>query len=65
MDLREHNPVTYTADIELQPGSSPTCSEQHDLELYHDRFKTKEFLGYQAEGLPSHILQNSFVTEQD
>ena len=27
MDLRERNPVTYTAHIELQPGSSLTSSE--------------------------------------
>ena len=64
MDLRERNQVTYTADIELQPGSSLTSSEQRDLELYHDHFKTNAFQGYQADGLPSHTY-NVFVTEQD
>lgn len=65
MELRERPDIVYSADIELQPGTSLTSSEQEDLEKYVRRFKSKEFLLHQAQGLPTHITENAYATEED
>ena len=64
--------LTYTpcvealqsAQIELLPGTSLSSSIQQDLCSYESRFGSKEFMKHEAEGLPSHIIHNSYATEE-
>ena len=64
MQLRDRSEIIYQADIELQPGTTLTSSEQEDLETYYTRFKSKEFLLHQSQGLPTHITENAYETEE-
>ena len=63
-----HSPSDSTlhgSNIELLPGTELTSSEQEALNQFQDRFKSKEFLIHQAEGLPSYILSKSYRDEEN
>eukprot|EP00178_Gracilaria_changii_P016074 TRINITY_DN453_c0_g1_i1.p1 TRINITY_DN453_c0_g1~~TRINITY_DN453_c0_g1_i1.p1 ORF type:complete len:311 (-),score=40.62 TRINITY_DN453_c0_g1_i1:1250-2182(-) len=50
---------------ELLPGTELTSTDKEALKFYFDMFNTKEFLLYQAIGLPQFITQNAFATGED
>ena len=51
-------------DIELLPGTELRSTELLALKQYHDRFRCKEFMLHQAEGLPSYITTNAYSTAE-
>lgn len=65
MQLRRLPRELRTNEIELIPGTALKSSEQKDLQLYYDRFKSKEFMLHQAHGLPGHITSNTYSSEQN
>lgn len=51
-------------EIELLPGTELSSSEQQSLQLYHNRFKSKDFMLRHAEGLPSYTIANAYMVEE-
>ena len=51
-------------EIELSPGNAVSMLEQEMMQMYKDRFRTKEFLLHQAQGLPTAVTLNAYEAER-
>ena len=52
------------ARIELLPGTTLSSSMQEDLKTYESRFGSKECMFHEAQGLPTNVTHNAFVSEE-
>lgn len=57
--------TVQSAKIELPPDTSISSSIQEDICSYESRFGSKEFMKHEAEGLPSHIIHNTYAMEEN
>lgn len=64
MTLRSNLNTVHSADIQLQPGSELSSSENHDIEAFYEKFESKEFMLHEAQGLPTHITENAYKVEE-
>lgn len=64
MNLRQREPIIYSASIELQLGAEIGSAAKEHLEKYFQRFGSKEFMLHHSRGLPRYVTEHAYEKEE-
>lgn len=51
--------------VELTPGTELNALESEYLKLYWDRFASKDFMAFEAQGLPQSVQSNAYLQQEE